>query len=133
MTNFCWYWFGWLLFVVGQAQNSINSPSNGLEGWAGFKRWLGMHWYTLLLRCFFCAIGQAALTHWIFSKINPLLTEHGFLVAAWGIAGISGFFANTLLYQVFGIAGQRIPWLRVDVPQLAPPAPDPSGLPAVNP
>ena len=131
--NQLWYWGGWLLFVMGQAQNSINSPSNGLEGWVGFKRWLSLHWYTLLLRLFFCAIGEAALTHWVFAKVNPLLIDHGLSIAAWGFAGISGFFANTALYQVFGIAGQKIPWLRVDVPQLAPPAPDPSGQAKANP
>lgn len=123
--NYFMYWIGWLLFVLGQAQNSLNSPSNGLEGLAGLRRWFQLHWYTLLLRAFFSFIGEAALSHWVFAKVNPLMIEHGFSIAAWGMAGISGFFANTLLYQAFGIAGQKIPWLRVDVPQLAPPAPDP--------
>ena len=117
------YWLGWLLFVIGQAQNSLLSPSNNLQGWAGLKRWLQLHWYTLLLRAFFCFIAEAALSHWVFLKAQPLLVEHGLSVAAWGMDGISGFASNTLLYQVFGWLGQKIPWLRVDVPSIAPPTP----------
>ena len=119
--NIFMYWAGWTLFVLGQAQNSINSPSNGLAGAAGLRQWFKLHWYTLLLRAFFSFIGEAALQHWVIAQLSPILAEHGLIIAAWGMAGISGFAANTLLYQVFGLLGQKIPWLRVDVPSLAPP------------
>jgi hypothetical protein len=121
MLDILMYWVGWLLFVAGQAQNSINSPSNSLNGFAGFKKWLGLHWYTLVLRGFFSAIGEGAIQHFVIAKVEPLLQPYGFSLAVWGMAGIAGFAANTLLYQTFGLLGNKVPWLRVEVPMLAPP------------
>ncbi len=120
MLTIIMYWVGWLLFVLGQAQNSLNSPSNRLEGFAGFRTWLVLHWYTLALRAFFSAIGEVAIQHFVMARIAPLLAAQGLSIAAWGAAGISGFAANTVLYQAFGLLGSKIPWLRVDVPTLVP-------------
>lgn len=121
--NLFMYWAGWTLFVLGQAQNSINSPSNNLSGAEGLRKWFQLHWYTLLLRAFFSLIGEVAIQHWVGAQIQPILADHGLVIAAWGMAGISGFAANTVLYQIFGLLGQKIAWLRVDVPSLVPPQP----------
>jgi hypothetical protein len=118
MLDILMYWIGWLLFVLGQAQNSVSSSSNNLSGIQG---WLRLHWYTLLLRAFFSVIGEVGIQHFVLTKIGPLLAAQGLTIAAWGIAGVSGFAANTLLYQAFGLLGNKIPWLRVEVPALAPP------------
>jgi len=131
--NYVMYWAGWVLFVLGQAQNSVLSPSNGLEGTAGIRRWFQLHWYTLILRAFLSLIGEQAINHFVISKVEPLLQPFGLELAVWGFAGLSGLAANTLLYMAFGIAGQKFPGLRVEMPALAPPVPDGARPPAVNP
>lgn len=108
---------GWALFVLSQAQNSIRSSSNGLQGAAGWRAWLKLHAIDLLTRAFFSAIAYG----FILNQVSTKLQAVGFNVTATTIAGCGGFMANALLYQFFGL----IPGLRVEVGELAPPAPTP--------
>lgn len=108
------YIVGWLVFVIGQAHNSIQSNSNGLTGGAGWKQWLKLQLTNLMTRAFFCAIFYGYLVQTVSSKLQAV----GLSLEASTVAGFAGYASNALLYQIFGL----LPWLRVEVPDLAPPA-----------
>jgi hypothetical protein len=106
---------GWLLFVALQIQNSVRSSSNGLQGTAGWLAWLKLHAIELMLRAFVSAL----LYGYIVNQVQEKIAAVGFSLTSTSIAGFGGLAANSLLYQFFGL----IPWLRVEVGELAPPAP----------
>ena len=112
--NILVYSLGWILFVAAQAQNSIASKSNSLQGWAGLKFWLQKQGVNLATRAFFSMLAYGFLIHTVASKIDGL----GFHLSAHAIAGVAGYSANAALYQFFGL----FPGLRVEVADLAPPA-----------
>ena len=107
------YAFGWLLFVAAQAQNSVRSTANGLSGWAGFRQWLKLQAVNLVTRAFFSTIFYGYIIQWVSDKLKAV----GLGAIGIGIAGTAGYAANALLYQIFGL----LPWLRVEVQDLAPP------------
>lgn len=106
------FMLGWLLFVMAQAQNSVRSKTNGLTGLSG---WFRLHAVNLATRAFFSALAYGFIVHTVAVKIQAV----GFPVTATVSAGVGGYSANALLYQFFGY----FPWLRVEVADLAPPAP----------
>lgn len=113
---------GWLLFVLAQAQNSILSSSNGLSGWAGFRKWLNLQGVNLVTRAFFSAI----LYGFLIDQVSKRLQAVGFVITGTAVAGCAGYAANAVLYQAFGLLAKAIPGLRVEVHDLAPPgAPKP--------
>jgi hypothetical protein len=103
---------GWLLFVLAQAQNSVKSKTNGLQS---LSAWLKLQAVNIATRAFFSAMAYGFIINTIASKAQSL----GFPLTATTIAGIGGYSANALLYQFFGL----FPALRVEVAELAPPAP----------
>lgn len=109
---------GWLLFVAAQAYNSIRSTANGLTGWAGLKRWLQLQSVNLTTRAFFCGLFYGYVMQFVAQKVEAA----GLALHAYSIAGIAGYAANALLYQAFGL----LPFLRVEVQDLAPPANPPA-------
>lgn len=122
MLNIFVYAVGWILFVAGQAQNSVTSKSNGLpRGWAGIKLWLAMHAVNLCTRAFFCSLAYGFFIHTVATRI----LSAGFPITATAIAGVTGWASNGLLYQFFGL----FPFLRIEVSDFAPPA----SLPQTNP
>lgn len=115
ILNVILFAMGWVIFVAGQAQNSVASKTNGLPaGWAGIQVWLHAHAVDLVRRAFFSALGYGFLIHTIASKLQSA----GFPISSHTIAGVAGFSANNLLYQFFGL----FPALRVEVADLSPPA-----------
>lgn len=108
------YSLGWLLFVGAQAHNSVRSTANGLTGWPGYAQWLKIQWINLLTRAFFSGILYA----WVMGFVTDKIQAAGLALHADAIAGIAGYAANALLYQAFGM----LPFLRVEVQDLAPPA-----------
>jgi hypothetical protein len=102
---------GWVLFVLAQAQNSVKSKTNGLTSIGSYFR---MHGVNLATRAFFSALAYGFIVHTIAAKIEAV----GLSLTATSVAGIGGYSANALLYQFFGY----LPWLRVEVADLAPPA-----------
>lgn len=106
---------GWVLFVLAQAQNSVQSSTNGLAGWPGFWHWLKLQAVNLATRAFFSGIFYGYLVQFVTAKIQAA----GLAITGATIAGIAGYSANALLYQIFGL----LPWLRVEVGALAPPSP----------
>lgn len=109
------YALGWLLFVAAQAQNSVRSTANGLTGWNGFVCWLKLQAVNLATRAFFSGLFYGFIMQSVTSKIQAA----GLVITGNAVAGLAGYAANALLYQVFGL----LPWLRVEVQDLAPPAP----------
>ena len=107
---------GWLLFVLAQAQNSIRSDSNNLSGKAGWLHWFQMHGVELAFRAFVSALLYGYIVHTVAAKIEGV----GLQLTGTSIAGFGGIAANSVLYQFFGL----IPWLRVEVGNLAPPKTD---------
>ena len=113
-VNITLYLMGWVLFVAGQAQNSIRSQTNGLSsGITGLQQWLSMHIVNLAQRAFFCGLFYGFIVHTIGIKLQGA----GFPITSYMVAGIGGWAANGLLYQIFGL----IPGLRIEVAELAPP------------
>ncbi len=112
---------GWVLFVLAQAQNSVQSTTNGLAGWAGFWQWLKFQAVNLATRAFFSGIFYTYLVQFVAAKIQAA----GLAVTSASIAGVAGYAANAMLYQIFGL----LPWLRVEIGDLAPPA-TPAATPA---
>jgi hypothetical protein len=104
---------GWLLFVAAQAYNSIRSTANGLTGAAGLFAWLKLQSVNLLTRAFFCSLFYGYVMQFVAQKVAAA----GLTLHAYSIAGVAGYAANALLYQAFGL----LPWLRVEVQDLAPP------------
>lgn len=113
---------GWLLFVLAQAQNSVKSKTNGLQSLSG---WFKLHAVNLLTRAFFSALAYGFIVHTVAAKIEAV---GGLQLTATSIAGIGGYAANGLLYQLFGY----MPWFRVEVADLAPPEPPPDPLAGVK-
>jgi hypothetical protein len=108
------YSAGWILFVAAQAYNSVRSSANGLNGRDGYLRWLKLQAVNLATRVFFCAI----LFGWVMQLVTSKIRTAGLGLESNAIAGIAGYAANALLYQAFGL----LPFLRVEVQDLAPPA-----------
>jgi hypothetical protein len=108
------YAAGWILFVAAQAYNSVRSSANGLQGWDGYLCWLKLQAVNLATRAFFCAI----LFGWVMQLVTSKIQLAGLGLESNAIAGIAGYAANALLYQAFGL----LPFLRVEVQDLAPPA-----------
>jgi len=115
---------GWVLFMLAQAQNSIRSNSNGLQGFAGWAGWFQMHVIDLAIRAFLSACFYGFLVQQAAAKIAAA----GLSIESYGVAGVSGLAANALLYQVTGL----IPGLRVEVPELAPPDATPPAVARPN-
>ena len=114
MLNATVFIIGWILYVAAQAQNSSTSKTNGLPpGWAGIKIWLRAHAVNLATRAFFSGLAYGFLIHTVAAKMVSL----GFPVSAYSIAGVSGYSANALLYQFFGL----FPFMRVEIADFAPP------------
>lgn len=130
MLNVAMFCVGWLLFLVGQMYNSVKSTSNGLNtGFQGMLHWLRLQAVNLATRIFFSAILYPAILKVALDKLNGPLQSAGLGIAAWGLAGLAGYMANTAMFQIFGL----IPWLRVEIPDLAPPpSTDPSKLPPAD-
>jgi hypothetical protein len=118
MLNVAIFVLGWVLFVLAQAQNSIKSSTNGLQGKAGWAGWLKIHAIELAWRAF----GSGLLYHYIVQTTANKLAGLGLSLESTSIAGFGGLAANSVLYQVFGL----IPWLRVEVGELAPPSEPPA-------
>jgi hypothetical protein len=108
------YAIGWLLFVAAQAQNSVRSTANGLTGWSGVTHWLKLQAVNLATRAVSCAVLYGTIVHSVATKIQSV----GLPFTGVAIAFFGGYAANTMLYQIFGL----LPWLRVEVSDLAPPA-----------
>jgi len=104
---------GWLIFVIGQAHNSVASTANTLKGWPGYVTWLRAQFANLITRAFFSAIFGG----YIVQTVSAKLISAGLSLHAVAVAGLAGYAANALLYQLFGM----VPWLRVEVSELAPP------------
>lgn len=114
MLNIIVYWTAWLLFVAGQAQNSVTSKTNGLPpGWRGINAWLCMHAVNLANRAFWSAVACGFFIHYVALKVQ----NTGLPITAVMIAAVAGYCANGLLYQFFGL----FPGMRVEVSDLAPP------------
>lgn len=118
VANIVLYGMGWVLFVAGQAQNSIRSKTNGLPGgFSGLQAWLHFHLVNLAQRAFFSGLFYGFIVHTATVKLQAA----GFPVTSYMVAGFGGFCANGMLYQIFGL----IPGLRTEVAELAPPKQDP--------
>lgn len=104
---------GWVLFVLAQAQNSIRSSTNGLSGKNGWAVWFQAHAIELAVRAFVsgCFYG------FILKTTEGAIEAAGLHTTATGIAGMGGFFANAVAYQITG----HIPQLRVETADVAPP------------
>lgn len=113
---------GWILFVLAQAQNSVKSKTNGLNT---LKSWFQLHAVNLATRAFFSGLAYGFIVHTVSSKIASV----GLQLTATSVAGIGGYSANALLYQFFGY----LPWLRVEVADLAPPGPAQTPSPGTPP
>lgn len=104
---------GWVLYVVAQGQNSLRSNTNGLAGLAGWKQWLRLQSVNLATRAFFSGLGYEFILHTVTVKMQAV----GLAVTSTMVAGVGGYSANALLYQLFGL----LPWLRVEVAEFSPP------------
>lgn len=114
VVNITLYLMGWVLFVAVQAQNSVQSKTNGLSsGIGGLQQWLAMHMVNLAQRAFFCGLFYGFIVHTIGIKLQAA----GFPITSYMTAGIGGWASNAMLYQIFGL----IPGLRIEVAELAPP------------
>ncbi len=111
--NIAIFWAFWLLYVIAQAQNSIKSSSNGLNGWAGFNAWLRAQAVNLTTRVAFSAVFEGFIVNLATTKISAT----GLAITSHAVAGVAGYAANAFLYQIFGY----LPWLRVEIGELAPP------------
>jgi hypothetical protein len=113
LVNIFMYLIGWVLYVAAQAQNSVKSKSNGLQGFEGIRTWLRLQLVNLATRAFFSGLAYGFLVH----KSAAMIQAAGFPLTSTTIAGVAGYTANAGLYQFFGL----FPGLRVEVPELAPP------------
>jgi hypothetical protein len=109
----------WALFYAGfvvslllQAQTSVTSKSNGLTSVFG---WLKLHWHVVTARLFLSAIFSPLLIHYIPSGLG---------LPIWSVYGSAGFIADSLLDKVLFMFGQGV-GMKVEVPQVVPPAPSP--------
>lgn len=119
MWNYLLYTLGWLVFLYGQMEGSLKSPSNGLANdFAGRKKWLLVQSDQLLKRAFFSAILCPLIIKLVIAKITPPLQAVGLSVAVWSASGVAGYCAQGLVYQVTGM----FTGLRAEIPELAPTA-----------
>jgi len=113
LGNIVLYVMGWGLFVAMQAQNSIRSSSNGLDGVEGWKSWMRFHLIDLMVRGFFSGLFYGFIVHTATLKLQAA----GFPVTSYMIAGFGGWSANGLVYQICGVLG-----IRVEMGEKVPPA-----------
>lgn len=115
--NISLYIAGWFVYLFGQMEGSVRSPSNGLTNdFAGRKKWLLVQWDKLLKRAFFSAIFYPAILALVIQKIAPPLQSAGLSVAVWSAAGFAGYCASGIVYQLTGMFSG----LRAEIPELAP-------------
>lgn len=114
--NIVLYIMGWVLFVAGQAQNSIRSKTNGLQpGFAGFRQWLDIHWLDLAHRAFWSGLFYGLVVN----KMTSTLQGLGLPVTSYMVAGTGGWSANSIVYQILGL----LPGQRKEVADVVPPEP----------
>jgi hypothetical protein len=114
----------WALFYMGffvslllQAQTSISSASNGLDSlWSWFK----LHSRVIVARLFLSMIFSPLAIHYIPASIG---------LPVWSVYGAAGFIVDSLLDKFLFIFGRQI-GMKVEVPQIAPPAVSAEALPA---
>jgi hypothetical protein len=123
--NGLWYALGFLVFVFGQAHNSLQSKSNALSGWSGYKAWFSAQAANLATRALFAFAGYS----YAVQKITENVQAHGLLMTGAGLAAIAGFAGNGLLYQVFGALG----FMRVETADIVPPHDKPLEAPGTKP
>lgn len=117
MLNATLYAVGWLIFLYGQMEGSLRSPSNGLAvDWASRKKWLFMQSDKLVKRAFFSAIFCPVIIKMVIQKIEGPLAAAGLEVAVWSASGLAGYCASGLVYQITGLFTP----LRAEIPELAP-------------
>jgi hypothetical protein len=105
VANAILYIMGWSLFVAGQAQNSIRSPSNGLtDDFEGWKCWMRTHFLDLANRAFWSGLFYGFIVYSATGKMQAI----GFPVTSYMAAGVGGYTANVFIYQVFGVLGYRV-------------------------
>jgi len=108
MLNVTFFILGWLVFVYGQAANSVRSSSNGLtQDWAGMLKWLRLQHVMLIERAFFSAIFYAALNQLVIKTVEPALKASGLGMNVWGMSGLTGFSASSGIHQLMGVVGLR--------------------------
>jgi hypothetical protein len=113
------YALGWLIHVLLQMENSLASPSNGLTNdWAGRRGWLKVQGGQLMARAFLAVVLYLPVVQIVTKKIAPALESSGLSNFVWGYAGLAGFSASEVVYQVLG----WIPSLRAEMAELAPTA-----------
>jgi hypothetical protein len=113
LLNLSCYLLGWLLFALLQAQNSVRSTANGLEGWRGLNWWAKLQGVNLFIRAGASAVFYPVAVQSMTAKVAAA----GFALSAAGVCALAGFTSNGMLYQFFGF----VPQLRVEVQDLAPP------------
>lgn len=111
------YMIGWLLHVLGQAQNALASTSNGLEGMAGLIKWIKGHAVNLLIRAFLGMCCYGFIIQYFAQKMH----DSGFTTTSFAVAGVAGYAADSILKQIFA----NLPWLHIEDSELEP-APKPS-------
>lgn len=117
IANVILFIMGWILFVAGQAQNSVRSKTNGLpEGFEGFRQWLDIHWLDLAHRAFWCGLFYGLIV----TKTTATLQAVGLPVTSYMVAGVGGWSANSAIYQILGLL--PFPGLRKEVADVVPPA-----------
>jgi hypothetical protein len=117
VLNVSIYFIGWLVFLQLQMENSIKSTSNGLgSNWAGRAKWLKVQSSAIIARGFLCIVLYLPLVQLVTNRVGPVLERAGLSNYVWGYAGLAGFFASVLVYQVLG----WVPNLRKEIPELAP-------------
>lgn len=117
--NIILYVMGWTLYVAGQAQNSIRSSSNGLDGFEGWRIWLRFHLIELANRAFWSGLLYGASVVYATQKLQPVISTFAPLltVTTYMAAGAGGYFASAVVYQASGLLG-----FRVEMGEKVPPA-----------
>jgi len=116
MWNAIFYAIGFLIFIFGQMHNSVQSKSNNLQGWPGYRAWLNAQAANIATRALFCFAGYSFAVH----KVAENVQAHGMPVTGTGLAAIAGFAACGILYQTFGALG----FMRVETIDIAAPSPE---------
>jgi len=112
------YLAGFFVQLLLQAQNSVQSSSNGLPtGFAGIVKWLHLQGINSLARLFLSVM----LFPFFVQATAKLVASSGVTLETWALSGIAGYSASALLNQLTGL----IPALRVEIPNVAPPPTDP--------
>jgi hypothetical protein len=111
------YVIGWLLFVAAQAQNSVRSIANSLEGWPGVITWLKFQAVNLATRAFFCSVLYPVFVNDVRSRIQAA----GLVFTSVTISAFAGYGSNAMFYQMLGY----LPFFRVEISSLAPPSAGP--------